>query len=218
MKPQLSQQAKDALKAVRDLHPTEQLQVAGLIAVDVAARINDAARTAIPKKRAKASSHIEEAVKTATHGFKQVTAPDDIAAIEVKITRPTGKEVTILLSEGARGRLFRELADYGKNELKGATLLTREDFEAVVYSLFEAIKCLKVVKGALQTKDVALQQAYRIVTDGVRRADGFSWGEFDFDGGGAVVGRRVYDDDDAWCAGNDRDDCAAFASPPAESQ
>jgi hypothetical protein len=207
MNQQLSEAGKNALKAVKALPPAEQ----AIIVLALAAKIAQKVSTAGSEQIGKSSSEIEQGIKTASHGFKQVTA-----AIEVKITRPTGEEVTILLSEGARGKLYRELADYGKNELKGATLLTREDFEAVVYSLFEAIKGLKVVKGALQTKDAALKQAYNIVKDGVRAADGFWWGKFDLDSGGAVVGQRVHVHDGGW-GDSFRDDCAAFASPPAET-
>jgi hypothetical protein len=158
-----------------------------------------------------------QAIST-THGFKQGRAPDDTAAIEVKITRPNGEEVTCLLSEGAKGKVYSQLATYGKKDLKGATLLTHDDFKAVVDSLYSAIKGYTAVKDALQTEDQALQQAYIIVTEGVRRAGGFSWAKFDLDSGGAVVGRRVNDHDLYWRDGNTRFCCAAFVSPPAESK
>jgi hypothetical protein len=213
MNQQLSEAGKNALKAVNALPPAERAIVLAL-----AAKIALKVPTAPSEQIGKASSEIEQGIKTASHGFKQVTAPDDTAAIEVKITRPTGEEVTILLSEGARVKLSRELADYGKNELKGATLLTREDFKAVVDSLFQAINGLKEVNCVLQTEDAALKQAYEIVTAGVRRADGFSRAVFDVDGGGAVVGRRVSVNAGFWGADSSHFYCAAFASPPAESQ
>jgi hypothetical protein len=178
--------------------------------------IHDAASTVPAEKLAQASSNFDEAVKTATHGFKQVTAPDGIAAIEVKITRPTGEEVTCLLSEGAKGILYSKLADYGKNQLTGASLLTQDDFEAVVTSLFNAIKGLKVVNKVLQTRDEALKQAYTIVTEGVRRDLGFSWAKFDLDSEGGVSGHYVDAYALSWYVNLYRFACAAFVSPPAE--
>jgi hypothetical protein len=218
MSQQLSVAGQNALNALKDLPLAEQATVVSFASAHLAAEIAQKVSTAGSEQLGKASSEIEQGIKTASHGFKQVTAPDVTAAIEVKITRPTGEEVTILLSEGARGKLYRELADYGKNELKGATLLTREDFKAVVDSLFQAINGLKVVNCVLQTEDAALKQAYKIVRAGVRRAYGFSWTVFDVDGGGAVVGRRVLVNDYDWHRTIDRNHCAAFASPPAESQ
>jgi hypothetical protein len=184
----------------------------------LATKIADAAQTSTAAQLAEASSHIDEAVKTASHGFRQVTAPDGTAAIEVKITRPTGEDVTCLLSEGARGKWYRDLADYGKDKLQGATLLSRNDFKAVVKSLYKAISGQKVANDALQIEDAALKQAYQIVTEGVRRDRGFSWAEFVLDSGGAVVGRRVARIVNCWYVRNFRFECALFVSPPAESK
>jgi hypothetical protein len=183
-----------------------------------AAEIAKKVSTARPEQLAEASSHIDEAVKTASHGFRQVTAPDGTAAIEVKITRPNGEDVTCLLSEGARGKWYGDLADYGKDKLQGATLLSHADFEAVVDSLFQAINGQKVANGALQTEDQALKQAYQIVTEGVRWDGGFSWADFVLDSGGAVVGRRVDDIVISWHDRYSRGRCALFVSPPAESK
>jgi hypothetical protein len=183
-----------------------------------AAEIAKKVSTARPEQLAEASSHIDEAVKTASHGFRQVTAPDGTAAIEVKITRPNGEDVTCLVSQGARGKWYRGLADYGRNELQGATLLSRNEFKAVVESLYKAISGQKVANGALQTEDQALKQAYQIVTEGVRRDEGFSWAEFVLDSGGAVVSRRVDGYDGFWDADSYRSLCALFVSPPAESK
>jgi hypothetical protein len=215
---QLSQAGEEALKAVKALPPAEQATVVSLASADLAAKIAQKVSTAPPEQLAKASSEIDQGIKTATHGFKQVTAPDGTAAIEVKITRPTGEDVTCLLSEGARGKWYGDLADYGKDKLQGATLLTHADFQAVVESLYKAINDQKVANDALQTDDAALKQAYQIVTEGVRRGGGFSWAKFDLDSGGAVVGRRVYADGYDWIDDDLRNGCALFVSPPAESK
>jgi hypothetical protein len=215
---QLSQAGEEALKAVKALPPAEQATVVSLASADLAAKIAQKVSTAPPEQLAKASSEIDQGIKTATHGFKQVTAPDGTAAIEVKITRPTGEDVTCLLSEGARGKWYGDLADYGKDKLQGATLLTHADFQAVVESLYKAINDQKVANDALQTDDAALKQAYQIVTEGVRRDGGFSWAEFVLDSGGAVAGRRVDGYDSSWHDPGPRLRCALFVSPPAESK
>jgi hypothetical protein len=82
----------------------------------------------------------ENSVSIANHGFKLVTLADDKPGIEATITRPDGTQVTIQLCEGARGERYVDLKEYGKNNLKGATLISREDFVAVVDSLLKAIK------------------------------------------------------------------------------
>ncbi len=97
--------------------------------------------------------------------------------------------------KGLGGTLYVHpcLWEYGKNNLKRATLISREDFVAVVESLTEAIKGLKVFDDALQTDDEALKKAYQIVTEGVLRDGGSSWAEFDLDGRCAVSGGGVRD-------------------------
>jgi len=217
MEQQLSKDAQAVVEAFLRLSTIEKGTVVAVASTVLAAEIAQKVSTAIPEKLAKASSQIDQGIKTATHGFKQGTAPDDTAAIEVKIRRPTGEEVTCLFSEEARGKLYEQLATYGKNDLKGATLLTHDDFKAVVDSLYNAIRGYKVVKYALQTEDQALQQAYKIVTDGVRRDGGFSWAAFALDDGGAVVDRSVSVGGfliDSYY----RNHCAAFVCPPAESK
>jgi len=219
MEQQLSKDAQAVVEAFRSLSTIEKGTVVALASTDLAAEIAKKVSTASPAQLAEASLHIDEAVKTASHGFRQVTAPDGTAAIEVKITRPNGEDVTCLLSEGARGKWYRDLADYGKDKLLGATLLSRNDFKAVVDSLYEAISGQKVANGALQIEDAALKQAYQIVTEGVRRDGGFSWAKFDLDSGGAVVGRRVDGlGRGAWYDYDFRFRCALFVSPPAESK
>ena len=87
----------------------------------------------------------------------------------------------------------------------------------MVDRLFDAIKDRRVVCGALQTDDAALQKAYQIVTEGVRIAVGyFSWAEFDLDEGRAVAGRRVHDVGRHWHDSDDRSLCALFGASPAE--
>lgn len=210
---QLSSKAQAAFISLNELQPEERKQVLAL-----ANQINDAASPAKPEQRAEASSKLVEGVQAAcAHGFKQLTAPDGKAAIEVRITRSHGGKVTCLLSEGVRGKWYRELADYGRNELQGVTLLSQDDFKAVVESLYSAIRGQKVVKGVLQTDDAALKQAYQIVTEGLRR-DGrwFSWARFDLDKEGAVAGRPVYGNGYAWRVRDYRNFCALFGALPAE--
>jgi hypothetical protein len=214
---ELSPNAKKAIAALNALPPTELAAVVAIASATLATKIRDAVPNSTSKKRAEASSKLVEGVQAArAHGFKQVRAPDGTTAIEVKITRPNGEEVTCLLSEGARGKLYQELAGYGKNELQGATLLSHDDFEAVVESLDSTIRGQKVDNGVLQTEDAALKQAYQIVTKGVRRDGGFSWAVFDVDERGAVAGRRVGASDFWLGAGAYRDDCALFGAAPAE--
>lgn len=212
----LSSKAQAALAAVNDLSQEEQEKVVLLTSANLAAKIAGAVQPSTPEQRTEASSKIRDGIQAAlAHGFKQVKARDGTAAIEVEITRPTGIKVTCLLSEGARGKWYRDLADYGKNELKGVTLLSREDFTAVVEHLFDAIKSHRVVKDVLQTEDAALEQAYQIVTQGVRRVGGFSWAVFKLDEGGAVADRRV-DAADHWRGHLTRFFCALFGASLAE--
>jgi|GEM_PF-2362802 len=161
-------------------------------------------------------------VSKAEHGFKLVPLADGQPGIEATIIRPDGNQVTIQLCEGARGQGQAGLEQYGKNNLKGAPLISREDFVAVVDSLLKAIKGFTVPDGALQTEEKALKKAYQIVTEGVWRDGGFSWAEFDeFDDKGGVSGRRVFGFSvHSWQAHARayRLCCAAFVSPPAESK
>ena len=216
MSQQLSVAGHNALNAVKNLPLAEQATVLSFLSAHLAAEIAQKVSTAGSEQLGRASSEIVQGIETASHGFKQVTAPDGTAGIEVTITRPNGEEVKILLSEGAIGKLHRELADYGNKELNGATPLPREDFEAVVDRLFQAIQGLKVVDGVLGTNDAVLQRAYEIVTAGVRRAYGFSWAVFDVAGGGAVVGRRVIAHALYWPGGadNEEKESALFVASP----
>jgi hypothetical protein len=86
----------------------------------------------------------------------------------------------------------------------------------VVESLDSAIQGQKVVNGVLQTEDTALNQAYQIVTQGVRRDGGFSWAVFNLDERGAVAGRRVYGIGRLWNDHAVRNACALFGAAPAE--
>lgn len=214
---ELSPRATKALAAVQELPQAELAQVVAIASTDLANRISAVAENSTSAKRAKASAEVVEGVKAAlAHGFKQVEAPDE--AIEVKITRPNGEEVTCRLSEGARDKRYEELAGYGKVKLQNATLLSLTDFDAVVESLYKAIKGKKVTNGALQTEDAALKQAYQIATEGVRTDGGFSRGVFDLDHGGAVAGRRFVDYDNRCSADGFRGFCALFGASPAESK
>ena len=213
----LSQKAQEAIAALNALPLTELEAVVAIASATLATKIRDAVPNSTSEKRAEASSKLVEGVQAArAHGFKQVTAPDGTTAIEVKIMRPNGEEVTCLLSEGARGKLYQELRDYGKNELQGATLLSHDDFKAVVESLFSVIRGQKVDNGVLQTEDAALKQAYQIVTQGVRRDGGFSWAVFDLDEGGAVAAGRVWGSGDRWDVFDARAYWALFDAAPAE--
>jgi len=154
---------------------------------------------------------------TRAHGFKQVKAPDGTAAIAVKITRPNGEQVTCLLSEGARDKKNQDLADYGKNELQGSALLPHADFKAVAERLFYAIRGRRLNRldwgpYVLRTRDAALKQAFRIVTEVVRRDGGESHVWFDLDRRNTVVGMKVsdlYRD-----IGNGRDYAALYRASP----
>jgi len=216
---QLSQEAEAALVAVNKLSADEQATVVSLTTANLAAKIAGAVQTATPEELTEASVALTQGVQeTLNHVFKKVKAPDGTDAIEVKITRPNGREVTCLLSEGARGVRNVELADYGREKLAGATLLSRDDFEAVVDSLLKAIKGQRPVNGVLQTEDEALNQAYKIVTQGVRRDGGFSWAVFDLDDTGAVAGRRFHGYGAYWSGYDRRFSCALFGASPAESK
>jgi len=213
----LSPKAQDAVTALKALSPTELARVVAIASTELAAKIAGAVQTATPAQLTEASSKIVEGVQaTLDHGFKKVKAPDGTDAIEVKITRPNGTEVTCLLSEGARGLLYSDLADYGRKKLAGATLRSGNDFKAVVDRLLNAINGQKPVNDVLQTEDEALNQAYKIVTQGVRRNLGFSWAVFNLDDTGAVAGRRIYDNAGFWYVLDDRGCCALFGASPAE--
>lgn len=214
---QLSSKAQLALAVVNSLSPEEQAEVVSLTSANLAAKIAGAVQTSTPAQRAEASSALVEEVQAAlAHGFKKVEAADGKAAIEVKIKRPDGTEETCLLSEGARGKLDDQLADYGKYELEGATLLSLADFRAVVKSLNSAIQGQKVVNGVLETEDTALNQAYQIVTQGVRTDGGCPRAVFDLDERGAVARYRVKDEFYPWGGNSARYYCALFGASPEE--
>jgi hypothetical protein len=218
--PTLSQDARAALAAVQQLPEAVQAKLPGIISLDRANPISAAAEKSTPAQLAEASAQLVEGVKAArAHGFKQVTAPDGTKAIEVRTKRINGEEVTRLLSEGARDKLFTELKDYGKDKLGDATLLSTADFWAVAGSLHWAIKGMKVANGALQTEDAALKQAYQIVTQGVRTKDGYSISCFDLDDGG-VVGGSGYGGVDGCEDGVEEfvNFCALFGAAPAKSE
>jgi hypothetical protein len=152
----------------------------------------------------------KRSVSRDNHGFKCAILADGKPGIEATITRPNGTQVTIQLSEGARGTFYNDLAEYGKANLKGATLISQEDFEALVESLTGAIKGLKVVNGVLQTDDEDLIKAHRLLIYGVRRAGGFSRAIFDLDDLSCVSASRVDNSQPAATIGYG----AAFVSPP----
>jgi hypothetical protein len=138
-------------------------------------------------------------IKTATHGFSIVTAADGERAVQFIKTLDDGTTVTFQLCEGARGTSRSDtsrsdLAQYGNEKLKGATLRTHSEFVEMVDELFKAVKGLMVENSELQTEDKALKLAFKIVQEGVRREGGGSWVVFDTvdkDGGRAVSGRQV---------------------------
>ena len=152
-------------------------------------------------------------IETATHGFSIVTAADGQTAVQFIKTRDDGTTVTYQLCEGARGTPLSDLAKYGKEELKGATLRTHSEFEEMVDELYKAVKGLMVANRELQTEDKALKLAFKIVREGVRREGGGSWVEFDTedkDGGRAVSGRRVLGVGSPRFGLDARSDCAFF--------
>lgn len=215
----LSPKAQEAIAALKALPPTELEAVVAIASVELATKIAGAAEKSTPENRAAASSALTEGIQVAcNHGFERIQLSDGSNAIKVKITRPTGQEAACLLSEGARGKWSRELATYGKDKLKGASLLTHADFAAVVGKLYTAIKGHKVVNGVLRTEDAALNEAYKIVTQGVRRHGGFSWATFHLHEGGAGAACRVDGCGYDWDAHVTRCSCALFGVSPAESK
>jgi hypothetical protein len=160
-------------------------------------------------------------IKTATHGFSIVTAADGERAVQFIKTLDDGTTVTFQLCEGARGVLYENLAQYGNEKLKGATLKTHSEFQEMVDELFKAVKGLMVANEKLQTEDEALRLAFKIVQEGVRREGGGLWAVFDTedkDGGRAVSGRRVDDDARNWDGYVYRGSCAFFGVSSPESK
>ena len=220
---QLSSDGRAAFEAFNRLSIEEKGNFVALASTVLAGAISRKGSTATPEVLAEASSAITDGLQAArAHGFKQVIAPDGTAAIEVKITRANGEEITCLLSEGARDKWYRELADYGKNELQGVTLLSRADFEAVVESLYNAIRGQTVIEDwphlLLQTEDAALKQAVAIVTEGVRKSKGALWAIFYSDDRGAVVGWRVDGVDGIFGGYSFWKVCGLFGASSAESK
>jgi hypothetical protein len=214
----LSPKANADLAAVQNLPQAKQVELAESVSAGLASRIDGEAQTATPEECAKASLQIREGIQAARdHGFGKFKAPDGTDAITVKITRSDGTEVTCLLSKGASGKRSVDLAGYGHANLNGASLLTRVDFEAVVVLLFGVIKGQKVVHRGLQTKDAALQDAYEIVTRGVRWNGGFSKAVFKNDDSGAVASCCVDDDPLFWYDNDHPRDYALFSFAPPKS-
>ncbi len=160
----------------------------------------------------------ENSASIANHGFKSVTLADGKPGIEATITRPDGNQVTIQLCEGARGERYADLTKYGEEQLKGAILISHEDFEAVADSLLEAIKGLAVLDGVLQTGDEALKKAHKILEEGVARDIGVSCAKFESNDMGGVSGRQVPVLGIFWTEDGYRSVCAGFFYPPAESK
>lgn len=159
------------------------------------------------------------------HSFKQVHAPDGTAAIELKISGANGELVTCLLSKGAIGKRYDDLADYGRNELKGAVLLSIREVRAVVERLYDAIRGLRYDGYGLQTRDKDLLLAWSILSYGVRRDEviiggGLSTTQFRTGGDECVVdGWSVCSDSHVhWVLDLDWDYPAAFRVPSGEDK
>ena len=160
-------------------------------------------------------------IKTATHGFSIVTAADGERAVQFIKTLDDGTTVTFQLCEGARGVLYENLAQYGNEKLKGATLKTHSEFQEMVDELFKAVEGQMVADGELQTEDEALKLAFQIVGEGVRTEYRWLFVKFlteDKDGGRAVFGRRVSVDGRDWHADGGRLYCAFFGVSSPESE
>jgi len=210
-KQRLSRQDQEGLAAENQLPAGETATPVELASARLATQIEGAVQTATPEKPTKASAALTQLVQAALdHGFKQVTAHDGTDAIEVKITRDNGQEVTCLLPNGAKGMPYERLAEYGSDRLAGATILSHDDFKAVVVSLFNALKALNG-----QSVDEALYQARKIVTQGVRSGIGFSWAVFHEDVRGTVTGFTPYASI-SLCDINNRNCRALFGAVPAE--
>jgi hypothetical protein len=160
-------------------------------------------------------------IKTATHGFSIVTAADGKRAVQFIKTLDDGTKVTYQICEGARGTPYGQLAQYGKEKLKGATLKTHSEFQEMVDELFKAVEGQMVADGELQTEDEALKLAFQIVGEGVRTEYRWLFVKFlteDKDGGRAVFGRRVSVDGRDWHADGGRLYCAFFGVSSPESE
>ena len=143
------------------------------------------------------------------HGFRPVKALDGKLAVEVTIPRDDGTKVTYHLCRGARGKPCKDLESYAASELKGATLVSHVEFEAMVALLLRATKGLNDVNGRLQTsvpRDAVLKFVYNRVQEGVRTKEGVSWGvvgEVSTAQGSIVSSYHVHSSvAPNWCRGN----------------
>jgi hypothetical protein len=158
-------------------------------------------------------------IKTATHGFSIVTAADGKRAVQFIKTLDDGTKVTYQICEGARGTPYWQLAQYGKEKLKGATLRTHSEFEEMVDELFKAVEGQMVADGELQTEDEALKLAFQIVQEGVSTKGCWLFAQFfteEEEEGRAVSGRRVRAD--GWDGYGYRLTCAFFGVSSPESK
>jgi hypothetical protein len=208
---------------IKELPAEEPAAIVKHLVADLAATANGVSSTSGEKMDSDLSAAVapSNSVLIANHGFKLVILADGKPGIEATITRPDGNQVTIQLCEGVRGERSEEIYNYGygRKKLKGATLISHEDFVAVADSLLEAIKGFKVLDGVLQTEDEALIKAHQILEEGVRRDIGFSCAKFDSNDMGGVSGRRFGSGPYVWHEIDvHRDHCAGFLSPPAESK
>jgi hypothetical protein len=200
---QLSQSARKALKAVTTLPEQEQTIVVSLASADLAAKIAAKVSTATLEQRAVASSTITKQVNAAL--TQRLESTDGKPRSEVDITRASGK-------------YYPELETYGKDTLEKATLLSHADYRTIVDGRIVTIRGLKVGNGERKTDDKALQVAYQIVAEGVRRDRGFSWAAPILDEGDAVAGSPVRAPVHYWIDVGIPFTCASFTASPGKSK
>jgi hypothetical protein len=155
------------------------------------------------------------------HGFRRVVALDGRLAVEVTIPRDDGTTVTYHLCRGARGKPCKDLQSYAASELKGARLVSHDEFEAMAALLLRATTGLNDVKGRLQTsgpRDAVLEFVYNRVQEGVRTNEGVSWivvGKVSTEQGSTVSSGHAHSNvAPNWCAGKAHNFFVLVAVPP----
>jgi hypothetical protein len=223
MKADLSTAAEAAWEGIENLSVQDQAAIGQRLFAKLAAKANSVSPTTGDKMNSALSAGVaaSNTVENATHGFSIVQDADGNDAVKFSKAREDGTIATYLLPAGAKGVSGDDLAQYGKEKLKGAELKPHSELvKFVEQDLNPAIKGLLEIDGVLQTKDKALKLAYSLLRLGVRTANSNAYIAFDTENkssGRAVSGGRVDGCVVHWFDVGRRLYCAFFGASSPES-
>ncbi len=211
------------MEGIENLSTVDKFAVFQTFLADLAAAANRVSPTTGDKMSSALSVEVAASnrVENATHGFSIVHDADGYNAVKFSKAREDGTIETYLLPAGVKGVSLYDLAQYGKEKLKGAELKPHSELvKFVEQDLNPAIKGLPEIDGVLQTKDKALKLAHSLLQLGVRTANSNAYIAFDTENkssGRAVSGGRVDAFGRYWDDRAGRSICAFFGASSPES-